>query len=222
MYNMIHKKVHRKRAPRRPRKPTRKPQQQQVVVLNKRSDKPVRFVKTILSDFTGGIPSLVGTGTYVTGANSVSIGNVPDFGSIAQLFNRYKINKIHLTVRWKETLTTGSLSVGRAPTMWIRYNYDTNLALGSIPTKVQEGNNWRQISFTPDSTQHTYTFIPFTVAPVYLSQIATGYELQKKKYIDSAYQYVPHYGIMYYVDSLAVGQSISFDVTYDFSVKYIQ
>lgn len=189
----------------------------QVVMYNKISDKPMRFVKTVY-----GAQYLPGNGGALNGVLSFKISDIADFTNIALLFNRYKINAVHCTF----TLRSGSANAGgldgstQLPKLFVRYNYDSNAVAGTVGNRMQELNNVKTISYTAEKTVFRYTVIPRTVAPVYLSSIATGYELQKKTFIDSAYPTVPHYGIQFWVPALQTGDELLIDFTYDFTVKY--
>lgn len=221
-------KAKRSRKSRRGRKGMRKPQQiQQVVNYNTFNNKPIKPQRFIKSLYQANL--IEGADTTVATVNAFTMANVPDIGAISTLYNRYKMNKIHLTFTLKDNYGgSGSgvdMNTARMPTLWIRYNYDSeNITPSSdyadLIEKLQEVPNVKSITFTPNQTKFTYTLIPFTVAPVYLSSVATGYQLQKKRYIDMAYTSVPHYGVMWAVDELPEGLSLVVDVTTDFTVKY--
>jgi len=209
----------RKRALRKRKQRRARPiQTQQVVKFNSIPDKPVRFIKTIYA--ANAVNGADDSPYVITG---FTIANVPDWTNIKALYNRYKINKIHMTFRLK-VLDTYDMNKLSMPTLRIRYNYDSNLAsdFATVDAKLQEANNVKQCLFTPNMTEFQYTVIPFTVAPVYLSSVASGYELQKKRYIDALYDGVPHYGIMWTIDYLPEGLVVVIDVSTDFTVKYIE
>jgi len=189
----------------------------QLQVFNKMPDKPLRYVKSIY-----GFQTLVGVAGPIYQATSFTVGSLPDFNDIAILFNRYKLNRVTATF----TLRSAAGSAGglgnstQLPKLFVRYNYDANITAANIPQTLQEVNNVICHSFTEDSTVLRYTCVPRTIAPVYRSALLTGYELQKKSYIDCAYSDVPHYGLMIWVPYLAAGDEILIDYTYDFVVKY--
>lgn len=192
--------------------------QSQTVLYNKISDKPMHFVKTLY-----GAQVLTGaSGAAMLGVLNFRVSDIADFTNIALLFNRYKINAVHVTFTLRSVAgTAGGLSSStQLPKIFCRYNYDSNAVAGTVGTRMQELNNVKTMSFTEDETVFRYTVIPRTVAPVYLSSVATGYELQKKTYIDSAYPTVPHYGIQFWIPALQTGDEIIMDYTYDFTCKY--
>lgn len=223
------KKMPRSKRPRQKknRKGRKAPKQvQQVVVYNPRSVKTLtqRFVKSLYQ-----ANLVAGADTTVATVNAFTMASVPDIGAISVLYNRYKLNKIHMTFTLKDAYGGSdsgvNLITARMPTLWIRYNYDSENITPStdyadLIEKLQEVPNVKSITFTPNQTKFTYTLIPFTVAPVYLSSVATGYQLQKKRYIDMAYLNVPHYGVMWAIDELPEGLELVVDVSYDFTVKY--
>jgi len=189
----------------------------QLVCMNKMPDKPMRFVKTIY----GGV-TLTGVSGPIYNSYSFSMNALADFNDIAILFNRYKLNKITHTFTLRSASgTAGGLSGStQLPKLFCRYNYDSNIVSSNIPSTLQEANNVINHTFTEDSTVFQYSIVPRTIQPVYRSTLLTGYELQKRTYIDAAYPDVPHYGLMIWTPFLANGDEILIDITYDFSMKY--
>jgi len=214
-----------KRPARRPRKanrPKRRANRKsgngaQLVTLNTMSSKPMRFMKTVQNQIT-----LQGTGTALSGAGDFTIAAVPQFPELSALFNRYKLNAIILTIRAIDQATGVSFAQSQMPTMSHRFNYDSNISVVQIPDRLQSANNVNNITFTLDKTKFQYKLVPKTVSPVYYNVATTGYKLNPPTYIDCAYSSVPHYGWMYSIDNLLTGFTIAVDVTYDFSMKYVQ
>jgi len=212
----------RRRKQQRKRGATRPVNANQALVYNKQSTKPMRFVKTVRA---GSVFN--GLNTAISAVNAYQAQYMPDIGNIQLLFNRYKINKITLTYRLKDTGNGDALNFNTVmmPTMWIRYNYDSNDFTTATPTatvgsKILELNNVKSFTFTPEKTQFQYVVHPRTISPVYLSSILTGYKLNPKQYIDVAYTNVPHYGIVWYIDQLPTGLQLEVDTTFDVSFQY--
>lgn len=187
----------------------------QLSTLNVMSDKPMRFQKTILNQIT-----LQGASTSITGEGQFTIDVVPQFPELTALFNRYKLHKVILNIRAIDQQTGVSFAQSQMPTLYHRYNYDSNIAVVSIKDKLSNATNVNTFTFTLDKTKTQYTLVPKTVSPVYYSITSTGYKLNEPEWIDVAYPSVPHYGWMYYIDNLLTGFTIAVDVTYDFSMKY--
>ena len=213
-----------RKMPKRPRRKTgaRPVVNSQALVYNKMPTKPVRFVKSFFAGAT-----FVGVNTAQSSVNAFLCQNMPDIGNIQLLYNRYRINKIHLTYRLKDNGNGDALNFNTVtmPTMWIRYNYDSNDLTSATPTatvknRLQELNNVKSFTFTPEKTQFVYTINPRTISPVYLSSILTGYKLNPKQYIDIAYTNVPHYGVAWYIDQLPSGLMLEVDTTFDVSFQY--
>ena len=193
----------------------------QHLVFNKMPSSTVRFVKTIQS-----ASAYVGAGASQSSVASFTVLSMPDFSSISALYNRYKINKVMLTFTLRDNTSSGaSLFAANMPKIYIRYNYDSeNLTSSSstatVQSKLQEMNNVQEFQFTPMKTQIQYSFVPRTIAPVYLSGLSTGYQLQPKRFIDAYYSGVQHYGIVWYADIIPTGTYLQVDLTYDVSFKY--
>jgi len=213
-----------KRAPRRPRrkqarraKPAAK--SSQLITLNAMNQKPIVFKKTSLYNVNG-TTIMTGASVPISTVGGANASSMPDWGSITSLFNRYKMKKITYTF----TLTTSSANNGlegdRLPKMFVRYNYDSNLTGAGVLGRFQECGDAKVFNFTPDKTTFSYSYYPRCIEPVYLSGVSTGYKLAKQQYIDVQYGNVPHYGIMWYVDFLAAGLLITYDISYETSFKY--
>lgn len=204
----------RRRAPKR--KAGVKPKGQ-MVMYNRISDKPMRFIKTVY-----GGQVVAGPNGPILGTLPFTIGNVSDFTNIALLFNRYKLNKVTCTFTLRSTVASagGLDSSTQLPKIFCRYNYDSNATSANVGQRMQELSNVKTMVFTAEKNVFTYTLIPRTVAPVYLSSVATGYELQKRTYIDSAYPTVPHYGVQFWLPYVASTEELIIDFTYDFTCKY--
>lgn len=213
-----------KRAPRRPRrkqarraKPAAK--SSQMVTYNPMRQKPIVFKKTALYNVNG-VSVMTGASAPIATVGGANAASMPDWGSITSLFNRYKMLKITYTF----TLTTASAANGldgdRLPKMFVRYNYDSNLTGAGVLGRFQECGDAKIFNFTADKTTFQYTYYPRCIEPVYLSGITTGYKLAKQQYIDVQYGTVPHYGIMWYVDFLAAGLLLTYDISYETAFKY--
>jgi len=189
----------------------------QLVCMNRMPDKPMRFIKTVYGSTT-----LTGVSGPIYNSYFYAMNSIADFNDIAMLFNRYKLNKITTTFTLRSAAgTAGGLGNStQLPKLFVRYNYDSNIVSTSIPAALQEANNVVNHTFTEDQTVFQYTHVPRTIAPVYRSTLLTGYELQKRTYIDATYNDVPHYGLMIWTPFLAAGDEILIDTTYDFSAKY--
>jgi len=188
-----------------------------LVTLNQMSNKPMRFVKTISNQII-----IAGTSNAVSGGGDFTIAALPQFGELAVLFNRYKMNSITFTIRLLDQAPGVSMAQSQMPTMTYRYNYDSNLAVANIQDKLQNQNNVKQFTFTIDNTKFQYKIVPKTITPVYYNITSSGYKLNNPTYIDCAYSSVPHYGLIYHIDELLTGFTVAIDVTYDFSMKYVQ
>lgn len=189
----------------------------QMRTINNSQPKPQRFVKTSLSTISGN--QMVGAGSSITVLGGALVGSMPDFANIANLFNRYKMNKITYTFNVQAT-GNATLYTYDLPKIAVRYNYDSNLLAANVQTRIQEVNNFKQFQFTPEKTSFSYSYFPRCIEDVYLSAISSGYKLAPQQFIDVQYSTVPHYGIMWFVDQLATGLIITYDITWDVSFKY--
>lgn len=221
MLKSSRRKTNIKRRPLRKRKMIRKRRNPvkvgQLRTVNSIQLRPQRIVKTSLSSISGN--QMVGAGASITVLGGALMGSMPDFSNIANLFNRYKMNKVTYTFNVQAT-GNATLYTYDLPKIAVRYNYDSNLASANVQSRIQEVNNFKQFQFTPDKTSFSYTYYPRCIEPVYLSAIASGYKVAKQQYIDVQYSTVPHYGIMWFVDNLATGLIITYDITWDVSFKY--
>lgn len=187
----------------------------QLHVYNKRPHQLFRTLKTVYSAVT-----ITGANLSVGAVRNETVSTVADWSNIATLFNRYKLNKVKYTFTLIDTGATNFTNT-RMPEISLRYNYDSNLTSGGVaPSLIQQMNNINTFQMTPDRTRIEYTIHPHTIGPVYLSAVSSAYKLNPKLYIDSTYNTVPHYGLLYYIDYLATGFTMQIDIEYDLSLKY--
>lgn len=155
--------------------------------------------------------------TTINGSNASAsaylvndITHLPNYSTYLQLFDRYKIHRIKATFKWVDTDdSVKQLADYRTPQIFMRYNYDSNAATG---TQAVDLKNSKRVVLTPEKQMVTYTWIPKTVSPVYLSSVATGYKQNPPTWIDGTYTGVDHYGLSYYIDYLPVQTSIVIDL----------
>lgn len=144
---------------------------------------------------------------------------MPDLGNIAAIFSYYRINKITYTFRWQDmdsASNTNTLSSVVQPTLYICHNYDGNV---TNATGITERKGSRSITFTPERNVFTFTVYPKTISPVYLSSVASGYTINKSRWIDLDYSTVPHYGVLLYIDNVPPGTIVNQTETWDVSFK---
>jgi len=189
----------------------------QLQTVNSNHPKPQVFKKTVLASASGA--GNVGGGLAVAQLGGALASSMPDWSSIIALYNRYKMLKVTYTFNC-QGLDGNTLFNLDLPKMLVRYNYDSNLSSSGILGKMQEIPNTKQFQFTPDKTSFSYSYYPRCIEPVYLSGVSTGYKLAKQQYIDVQYGSVPHYGIMWYIDNLAIGIKITYDISYSVAFKY--
>lgn len=189
--------------------------------LNVRKNPVVVFEKTAKFNQNGVNVWLGANAQYIFNGGAIA-SSMPDWTVITSLYNRYKFMAV--TYTWTlidlGTVAGVDLSTARMPKMYIRYNYDSNLTNAQVPGKLQELDNVKTFSFSPEKTVVSYTYFPRTIEPVYLSAIATGYKLAKPQFIDVQYGTVPHYGMIVDVDFIANGLAITFDISYKTAFKY--
>ena len=215
----------RKRPAKRPRrKMVRKPRKTgmkvgQQLTYNPSSPRPQVFTKTSLYSVNG-INAYAGASLPINFVGGALAATMPDWSSITNLFNRFKMLKVTYTFNLTTTTAANGLDGDRLPKMLIRYNYDSNLGAAGVPLRLQDSPNVKVFQFTADKTQFSYTYYPRCIEPVYLSGISTGYKLAKQQYIDVQYGTVPHYGLMFNVDFLSPGLFLTYDITWTTAFKY--
>lgn len=153
----------------------------------------------------------------ITGANGSAsaylvndITDLPNSSTYLSLFDRYKIRRVKATFKWVDSDDVNKpLGDYRTPQLFMRYNYDSNAATG---TQAVDLKNAKRVVLTPEKQMVTYTWIPKTVSPVYLSSVATGYKQNPSTWIDGTYTGVDHYGLSYYIDYLPTNTQIVIDL----------
>ncbi len=159
----------------------------------------------------------------ITGANASNsdylineIQDLPNYATFLNLFDRYIIRRVKATFKWVDTNDAAKpLSDCRTPQIYMRYNYDSNAANGN---QAPDLYNAKRFVLTPEKQMVSYSWIPKTVSPVYLSAVSTGYKENNPMWIDGSYTSVPHYGLSYYIDYIPSDTQIIID--YELSVSF--
>jgi len=205
----------RRRATRPRRKTTNKGfKVTQQFTQNPSHPKPQVFKKTTINAIV-----VNGTGVPYFTLGGAFASSMPDWTNIIALYNRYKMLKVTYTFNCQAS-AGGPISAIDMPRIWIRYNYDPVLAAAGVKDKLQECPNTKVFQFTPEKTTFRYSYYPRCIEPVVLSGTSLGTKLAKQQYIDCNFGNVQHYGIMYWMDYLAAGCQISYDISWETAFKY--
>jgi len=170
-----------------------------------------------------GITTIAGANSSIGQTSYFTLSSMPDYAQISALFNRYRINKIKFVFSLidNSSADTPNFSNVRLPKIYMRHCYDSNLSSGSVNTAlIGQMNNLASFQMTQENTRIEYTVYPRTIGPVYLSGVSNAYSLNKQLFIDSTYNTVPHYGILWYVDYLVSGLNLLVDLEYDVTWQY--
>lgn len=160
----------------------------------------------------------------LTGANASAsnylineIQDLPSYATYLSLFDRYIIRRVKATFKWVDT-NDGAKPLGdyRTPQIFMRYNYDSNAANGNQAPDLYQA---KRFVLTPEKQMISYSWVPKTVSPVYLSSLSTGYKENNPMWIDGSYISVPHYGLSYYIDYIPTDTQIIIDLELTVSFK---
>lgn len=163
--------------------------------------------------------------TTITGANASAsnymineIQDLPNYATYLNLFDRYLIRRVKATFKWVDTNDSSSTQLAnyRTPQIYMRYNYDSNAANGNQAPDLYQA---KRFVMTPQQQMVSYSWVPKTVSPVYLSAVSTGYKENPPQWIDGSYTSVPHYGLSYYIDYIPADTQIIIDLELSVSFK---
>ena len=188
--------------------------------LNMTHDRPVRIVKStpIQANFLSSVTSLGQIYTFDPSGTVGSFGSIADWSALIGLYDQYKVTRIKVTWTLQDT---ASDSANNNRIMYIRYNYNTNVATPSLAnisqlTRVVEKN------FTQQSPVYQYSFIPKVAQITNSANLLSsdGRELVKMKWCDVSYPVVL-YGLVTYLSlALTTTQDLYVDVEYDILFRY--
>jgi len=183
-----------------------------VQVYNRYIEKPFTTIKWLKNHIL-----YTGTNNAVSSALSDQIAIFPDISAFTAIFQYYKINSITYHFTWKEGGPTPlDLSTLQQPQIYCKDNFDSTATTAGA---ITQGSNARNTVMTPENPRFSFQHYPVTVSPVYLSAIANGYKVNPKQWIALAYQTVPHYGQLLYIDNIPIGSIVTVDIEMNVSFK---
>lgn len=197
------------------RKPTMRKRRRFNIVRRKRTAQRSGFCKVVrwsAQDTTNFCHlQITGNDTIFSGSSGTtfSMSNVNGVGELVSLFDNFRILKVYY--RWVCTrnpdYATGVNNKGIYPR--INWCHDFNSSGGISTNLMYQRSNMREFYFT-DSAQKTkwYSLRPAMLANMYESAVATAYQPQWGKWIDTSDNATAHYGILYNWDQCFTGLNV--------------
>lgn len=194
------------------------PKPSQLDILNEQPTRAITLKKAYV--YYSGV---VGTGATTGSVLQFTLQNIPDYLSMAALFNRYRMSNVKLTFRVIDTgpADTNNLTTLRLPNLLVRKNQDPNLAVAAVTMNyLQQMDNVTQFQFTPEQQQFQFNVQPSVGRTIPIVGATTGIVQGSPPFIDMTYNTVPHLGVAFAVDFLATGLSLAIDVEWTLDLKY--
>lgn len=190
----------------------------QVAVFNRKPVNVVRLKKTL---YNGILQN--GAGGGIGGTSYATANPVPDWTYMKTLFSHYRITRM----KYVFTLTDYIAGDGKAfsntrmPELFMRYNYDPNLAIPTTSLAMQELDNVVSVQFSPERTRFEYIVDPKQLAPTMTASgsATVGYRPIKPQWTNVADDTVQHWGLVYWVDYLDASFRLVADVEFEIELK---
>lgn len=144
-------------------------------------------------------------------ATTFRLANVNGSGELVSLFDNFRI--LGVQYRWvlvrNPSEYSGTTAVNKGVYPRIIWSHDFNDSAPITRALLYQRANLRE-EFMGDSNQVTkwYTLKPAILAQMYESGVATAYQPSWRKWLDTADNDSPHYGIKWSVDNLYTGVSV--------------
>lgn len=152
--------------------------------------------------------ALTGNDTIFSGnaATSFQMANVNGFAELVSLFDNFRITKV--MYRWVITRNPDQATAAGNKGIYPRlvWTHDFNDSAPISRDLIYQRSNMKEAYFN-DNMQKTkwFTLKPAVLAQYYESGVATAYSPQWLKWLDTADNVTPHYGIKYAWDNLFAG-----------------
>lgn len=160
------------------------------------------------------------SGTYGNCSASGGPLAMPDWTSLKNVFDLYRVNwiKIHM---FSQNTTASGLSADADPMdVYMRYNYESQITTPTLAGITQVPKVIKK-TFTQDRPRYTYMIKPKVESAMYNVGASAGWGrgLVNMKWtdVDSPVQL---YGFKFYVDRQLTGQQLFFEIEYNVSFKY--
>lgn len=168
--------------------------------------------------------TLAGNDTLPTGSGAVtfSLSDVPNSGEFTGLFDQWRI--IGIKYRWvikrnPEDANTATYKGLYPRVCWV-HDHDSAQSTSTLQELQQFGR--MSESYFGDSRMNTrWNYLKPACANSVYNGVYNGYSALWRRWLDSAYPAVPHYGIRYFYDSLYAGVSIELECKYIMQFKTV-
>lgn len=169
--------------------------------------------------------SIVGAGAPVGAVDKFAISLLQRYNNLITMFRQYRINyiKYRFSVRNIDT-TDGSV----IPKLYVKYNYDPDLLIGALNenTMLRQSNMVLKqfITDSAEGLQFEYTIKPAIMEAQKLYNTSNFTPSpQFKRWCDfdpsGTIQEVEHWGIQYYIPTLATGQTIDIECQFGYECR---
>lgn len=170
-----------------------------LTIINKQN-KVMNFKRSNLMALT--ITNGAVSGTQ-SGINIIKFSDVPNYTEFTALFNKYRINWVKYSFRMVNTPD----STEEFPTL---YTYKMNDPDDTAPlvteTSTEQQPYVKRMQFSETNRTFSTKIYPYWLSIIYSSTAVVGYTdntAKKSAYIDTGYPNVSHYGLCYFIPSLA-------------------
>lgn len=195
-------------------------------ILNTRSIGPQKVIRTCNYSLTYGVnftnssPAAAfifdPSGTYGNTSTAGTGLAMPDWTSLVNLYDFYRVNNIKITFRYANT---GAL-IGSVP-MWMRYNYEGSVVTPTI-AGVTSLAQVHEVNFNNDNPMYSYSFKPCQRKLVDNAAVlaSEGRAIEPHGWTDVNFP-VELWGFQCITSyALATTQTLFFEIEYDVDFKY--
>lgn len=158
----------------------------------------------------------VGNSTF---PDNVTPAIMPSFAAFAALYKWYKVKKIKLKVRVKNTVGANVNLLNNTIELVWRHDYDFTGPAPASTGWIEGYENVRRVRFTAEAPQVSITLYPRVQVPVFsIDQGTANFSLQaftpKKMPWTDCSRPVSLYGLRMYIPQIPAGLNFDVDVTY--------
>lgn len=161
--------------------------------------------------------TLAGNDTLSTGSGAVtfSLSDVPNAGEFTGLFDQWCLTGVmyRWVIKRDPNAANTATYKGLYPRVCWVHDHDSAQSTSTL-NDLQQFNRMSEMYFGDSKMNSKWNYLKPACANSVYNGVYNGYSALWRRWLDSAYPAVPHYGIRYYYDALYAGISIELECKY--------
>lgn len=162
------------------------------------------------------------TFNYAGYTTTFSLSDVPNPGEFTSLFDQYMIKGIQYrwVIRRDPAFATTAANKGFSPRVGWVHDHDSVQPVTAF-TDIQQYPYYKEVNFNSNYLNTKWYYLKPAVCNSVYNGVYNGYSAMWRKYLDSGYPAVPHYGIRAFYEGLYLGVTLNLECKYIIKLKSV-